>query len=56
MLTEADDLLAPDAWGSSLPPEPVHGSYRNTLFFDGHVEQIDSSINLRQKDNARLVH
>ncbi|MDX6766114.1 MAG: hypothetical protein SFU85_04940 [Candidatus Methylacidiphilales bacterium] len=23
-----------------IPSDPIHGSYRNTLFFDGHVEAI----------------
>ena len=29
---------------SSLPAQPVHGSYRNTLFFDMHAEQRSTSL------------
>jgi len=55
MLTEADDAIAPGAWSNSLPIGPVHGSFRNTLFFDGHVEQVDAAINLRKDDNERIA-
>ncbi|MFB9899108.1 type II secretion system protein, partial [Cerasicoccus arenae] len=48
MYTEADALLVPSAgWSKFLPEKPVHGSYRNTLFFDSHVEQVDVEIDLR---------
>nr|WP_269539025.1 prepilin-type N-terminal cleavage/methylation domain-containing protein [Cerasicoccus sp. TK19100] len=48
MYTEADAVLVPTAgWSKFLPEKPVHGNYRNTLFFDGHVEQIDVSVDLR---------
>ncbi|MBK1857556.1 type II secretion system protein [Cerasicoccus arenae] len=33
-------------WASSTPAKPIHGSVRNTLFFDGHVEAVDVSIGL----------
>lgn len=48
MYTEADAVLVPSAgWSQFLPEQPVHGGYRNTLFFDGHVEQVDVSVDLR---------
>lgn len=48
MFTEADEELIPSAgWSKFLPEKPIHGNYRNTVFFDGHVEQIDTSVNLR---------
>lgn len=37
-LTDADQINCPNAgWGGQLPAEPVHGSVRNYLFFDGHT-------------------
>lgn len=33
-------------WYSTLPAAPVHGSYRNALFFDWHVGRIDLDDNL----------
>jgi prepilin-type N-terminal cleavage/methylation domain-containing protein/prepilin-type processing-associated H-X9-DG protein len=32
------DLKAGDPGWPNVPPEPVHGSARNLLYFDGHVE------------------
>lgn len=48
MYMEADAVLVPSAgWSKFLPEEPIHGNYRNTVFFDGHVEQIDVTADLR---------
>ena len=36
---DADQVGLPTAgWSSELPIKPVHGSVRNYIFFDGHVE------------------
>ena len=39
-LTDLDlvNTLGTNPWGTPLPLTPVHGSVRNTLFFDWHVE------------------
>jgi prepilin-type N-terminal cleavage/methylation domain-containing protein/prepilin-type processing-associated H-X9-DG protein len=44
-LTESDGLLNatspnPPGWRHWLPPEPVHGNHRNTLFYDGSVQAV----------------
>lgn len=42
-LTDADKRNSPaigNPWWSQLPGPPVHGSVRNALCFDGHVEAI----------------
>jgi len=31
------------SWYAQLPSTPVHGSYRNTLFFDLHAQQLANS-------------
>ena len=36
-LADCDELGSGTTWGTTLPPEPVHGSVRNYGFFDGHV-------------------
>ncbi|MDQ8207988.1 prepilin-type N-terminal cleavage/methylation domain-containing protein [Coraliomargarita sp. SDUM461003] len=47
MYTESDAELIPNAgWSSALPEKPIHGNFRNALFFDGHVEQLDLNFNL----------
>lgn len=38
-LAEVDQLSNPGGWeDSALPPKPVHGSVRNYIYFDNHVE------------------
>jgi prepilin-type N-terminal cleavage/methylation domain-containing protein/prepilin-type processing-associated H-X9-DG protein len=41
VLGDVDELAyggpAPAGWNTSIPSQPVHGSVRNFLFFDGHV-------------------
>lgn len=37
---EVDQKNTNAGWKNLLPPEPVHGSYRNTLFFDWHVDRV----------------
>jgi len=42
-LTDADKCNSPAAdnpWYSQLPGKPVHGNYRNGLYFDWHVEAM----------------
>jgi prepilin-type N-terminal cleavage/methylation domain-containing protein/prepilin-type processing-associated H-X9-DG protein len=42
-LMDADKLNSPGAdnpWYAQLPAKPVHGNYRNHLFFDGHVQAV----------------
>ncbi|MEI7729110.1 MAG: type II secretion system protein [Verrucomicrobiota bacterium] len=41
-LAEPDQVgvTAATGWWADLPPKPVHGSVRNYLFFDGHVQAI----------------
>ena len=40
-LTDLDLINAPgNPWGTPLPLKPVHGSVRNSLFFDWHVEAV----------------
>jgi prepilin-type processing-associated H-X9-DG protein len=34
------DLQAGDPGWPNVPSKPVHGSFRNVLYFDGHVEAI----------------
>ena len=47
-ITECDQLnWAYDtsaAWYAALPKTPVHGSIRNTLFFDMHAEARSASL------------
>ncbi|RRJ98944.1 prepilin-type N-terminal cleavage/methylation domain-containing protein [Opitutaceae bacterium TAV4] len=33
------------SWVPQLPPEPVHGNWRNALFFDWHVGKLDLDYN-----------
>jgi prepilin-type processing-associated H-X9-DG protein len=40
VLIEVDNKSSPGAWSGTLPPEPVHGSTRNALFFDWHVGKV----------------
>jgi prepilin-type processing-associated H-X9-DG protein len=44
-ITDADKLIgnASASWYSELPATPVHGAYRNALFFDWHAEQVPTS-------------
>ncbi len=49
MLVDMDNpLMAQLGWGTDtkLPQKTVHGSSRNVLFFDGHVESIPDSTRL----------
>ena len=42
-LSDADKLNSPGAdnpWYAQLPSKPVHGNYRNNLFFDGHAKAV----------------
>jgi prepilin-type N-terminal cleavage/methylation domain-containing protein/prepilin-type processing-associated H-X9-DG protein len=42
-ITDVDKINVPSptvSWWSDLPAKPVHGSVRNDLFFDGHVEAV----------------
>jgi prepilin-type N-terminal cleavage/methylation domain-containing protein len=41
-MTEADqqNTTSNVGWFSELPALPVHGSFRNTLYFDQHVQQV----------------
>lgn len=44
-LWDADKLNSPgqdNPWYAQLPPKPVHGHYRNHLFFDGHAQKVSS--------------
>lgn len=41
VLIEVDQRnSSPTAWGGALPPEPVHGSIRNALYYDWHVAKV----------------
>jgi prepilin-type processing-associated H-X9-DG protein len=44
-ITDNDQLIGnPTAgWYFQIPATPVHGSYRNTLFFDWHAAQLPTS-------------
>ncbi|WP_052362173.1 type II secretion system protein [Geminisphaera colitermitum] len=33
------------SWVSELPPEPVHGNWRNAIFFDWHAGKLDLDYN-----------
>lgn len=39
-LTEVDQKNTTAGWKDMTPPEPIHGAYRNTLFFDWHVAKV----------------
>lgn len=39
--TEVDQMNTNAGWKNLVPPVPIHGSYRNTLFFDWHVGRVD---------------
>jgi prepilin-type N-terminal cleavage/methylation domain-containing protein/prepilin-type processing-associated H-X9-DG protein len=44
-LWDADKLNSPgqdNPWYAQLPSKPVHGHYRNYLFFDGHVQKVST--------------
>jgi prepilin-type N-terminal cleavage/methylation domain-containing protein/prepilin-type processing-associated H-X9-DG protein len=44
-LWDADKLNSPgqdNPWYAQLPSKPVHGHYRNYLFFDGHAQKVSS--------------
>lgn len=40
MLTEVDQQNTSAGWKNLCPPGPVHGAYRNALYFDGHVAKV----------------
>ncbi|MCP5533668.1 MAG: type II secretion system protein [Akkermansiaceae bacterium] len=40
MFTEVDQKNTNAGWKSLLPPGPIHGKYRNTMFFDFHLERV----------------
>ena len=37
---EVDQKNTTAGWKSMCPPEPIHGNYRNALFFDWHVDRV----------------
>lgn len=39
-LYDLDQAVAGGGTNLNIPPKPVHGSTRNTLFFDGHVKAV----------------
>jgi prepilin-type N-terminal cleavage/methylation domain-containing protein len=44
-LWDADKLNSPgqdNPWYAQLPLKPVHGHYRNHLFFDGHAQKVST--------------
>ena len=52
-LTDADRRNSPannNPWRAQLPVQPVHGNYRNALFFDWHAEgvRVPSSTRIQQ--------
>ncbi|MEO5713740.1 MAG: type II secretion system protein [Luteolibacter sp.] len=38
--TEVDQKNTNAGWKNLVPPGPIHGTYRNTLFFDLHVDRV----------------
>ena len=45
-LRDADKLDSPgqdNPWYAQLPDKPVHGNYRNYLFFDGHAQSVKAA-------------
>lgn len=40
MFTEVDQKNTNAGWKSLLPPGPIHGNYRNTMYFDLHIERV----------------
>lgn len=40
VFTEVDQQNTDAGWKDLLPEKPIHGNYRNTLFFDWHVGQV----------------
>lgn len=38
--SEVDQKNTTAGWKDLQPPEPIHGNYRNCLYFDGHVERL----------------
>lgn len=40
VFTEVDQKNTTAGWKNNCPPRPIHGNYRNTLFFDWHVDRV----------------
>lgn len=40
VFVEVDQKNTNAGWKSLQPPGPIHGKYRNTLYFDWHVERV----------------
>jgi prepilin-type N-terminal cleavage/methylation domain-containing protein/prepilin-type processing-associated H-X9-DG protein len=40
VFTEVDQRNTNAGWKNLCPPEPVHGAYRNSLYFDWHVAKV----------------
>jgi hypothetical protein len=36
------------SWYAQIPATPVHGAYRNAIFFDWHAQQLPTSAILQQ--------
>ena len=50
-LTDVDMQNGAAAWGnfSALPSKPVHGSVRNYIYFDWHIETLKASLTNQMK-------
>lgn len=40
MFIEVDQKNTNAGWKNQLPPGPIHGDYRNAVFFDLHIERV----------------